>query len=107
MSSLQALAGFSALAHPLRLALFRELSVRAPLSIPAGELAIKLQTPPSTMTGHLHALEQAGLIKVKKRARYRLYSLDATGVQYLIDYLKDDCLGGHLDKLLTLSDEPV
>ena len=107
MSSLQALAGYSALAHPLRLALFRELSARAPLSAPAGELATKLGTPPSTMTGHLQTLERAGLIKAKRRARYRLYSLDPTGVQYLIEYLTSDGLGGRLEKLLSLSDEPV
>ncbi len=94
MTARHAVAGFAALSHPVRLALFRELSSRAPDSVPAGELADGFDVPPSTMTGHLQALERAGLIRVERRSRFMLYSLDTPGTRIFVQFLLKDCLGG-------------
>ncbi len=91
MTARHAVASFAALSHPVRLALFRELCARAPGSVPAGELADGFDVPPSTMTGHLQALERAGLIRAERRSRFMLYSLDTTGARELVQFLLQDC----------------
>ena len=91
MSSRNALAGFAALAHPVRLALFRKLCDQAPERASAGELAQGFDIPPSTMTGHLQALERAGLIKAERRSRFMLYSLNSVGTRELVSFLIEDC----------------
>ena len=91
MSNRLAVAGFSALSHPVRLALFKELCARSPKGAPAGELAEGFDVPPSTMTGHLQALERAGLIKAERRSRFMLYSLDIVGSRRFVQHLLHDC----------------
>lgn len=91
MTARHAVASFAALSHPVRLALFRELCARAPVAIPAGELAEGFDVPPSTMTGHLQGLERAGLIRAERRSRFMLYSLDAAGARVLVQFLLQDC----------------
>ncbi|WP_300551750.1 helix-turn-helix transcriptional regulator [Maricaulis sp.] len=92
-----ALSGFSALSHPVRLALFQTLCRRAPERVAAGELADGFDVPPSTMTGHLQALERAGLIRSERRSRFMLYSLDEAGAQRFIRYLIEDCCANRTD----------
>ncbi len=91
MTACNALAGFAALAHPVRLALFRRLCDQAPERASAGELAHGFDIPPSTMTGHLQALGRAGLIKAERRSRFMLYSLNPTGTRELVNFLVDEC----------------
>ncbi|WP_300527008.1 helix-turn-helix transcriptional regulator [Maricaulis sp.] len=97
MTTRLALSGFSALSHPVRLALFQALCRRAPERVPAGELAEGFDVPPSTMTGHLRALERAGLIRSERRSRFMLYSLDSEGSQRFIRYLIEDCCANRTD----------
>jgi DNA-binding transcriptional ArsR family regulator len=89
----QAIAGFAALSHPMRLAVFRELSARSPYGAPAGELAVAFCVPPSTMTSHLKALQTAHLIKAVRRSRYIVYSLDTIGAEQLEQFFLLQCLG--------------
>ena len=93
MTSPTALAGFAALSHPVRLSLFRELAARAPYGVSAGELSTGFEVPPSTMTGHLKALEQAGLVTVQRKSRFMIYYIDTAGSRSLVRYLSEDCLG--------------
>ena len=93
MTNRLAVSGFSALSHPVRLELFQALCARAPEHVSAGELADGFEIPPSTMTGHLQALERAGLIQSERRSRFMMYSLDTQGAQRFMRYLIDDCFG--------------
>ncbi len=93
MTNRLAVSGFSALSHPVRLELFQALCARAPEHVSAGELAEGFDIPPSTMTGHLQALERAGLIRSERRSRFMMYSLDTEGAQRFMRYLVDDCFG--------------
>ena len=92
MSSSRSLICFSALSHPVRLAIFRQLAANDTEIIPAGELALEFKAPASTMSGHLQTLEQAGLIKSERRSRNICYSLDKDGAQDLVRFLTEDCL---------------
>ena len=97
MTARLAVASFAALSHPVRLALFRELCARAPKAVPAGELAQGFDVPPSTMTGHLQALERAGLIRSERRSRFMLYSLDVGGTRDFVQFLLKDCLDNNAE----------
>lgn len=97
MTSRLAISGFSALSHPVRLALFQTLCRRAPEGVAAGELAEGFDVPPSTMTGHLQALERAGLIRSVRHSRFMLYSLDQEGAQRFIRFLVEDCCGNRTE----------
>jgi len=104
MNARNALAGFAALAHPVRLALFRRLCDQAPDCVSAGELAQGFETPPSTMTGHLQALERAGLVKAERRSRFMLYSVDPSGTRDLVNFLVDECCHNRADLVGTVSE---
>ncbi|MBO6795583.1 metalloregulator ArsR/SmtB family transcription factor [Maricaulis sp.] len=102
MTDRLSISGFSALSHPVRLALFRTLCQRAPDTVSAGELASGFDIPPSTMTGHLQALERAGLIRSQRRSRFMLYSLDHDGTRQFLTFLLKDCCGDQPDLLAGL-----
>jgi ArsR family transcriptional regulator len=85
---------FSALAHPLRLAIFRLLIGRSPEGLPAGQIALRLQVPASTLSTHLQRLQDAGLLRSRREQQRILYAVDTEGTRSLIDFLVQDCCGG-------------
>jgi len=85
---------FSALAHELRLAIFRLLVGHAPDGLPAGQIALRLQVPASTLSTHLTQLEQAGLLRSHRDRQRIVYAIDAEGTRSLIDFLVKDCCDG-------------
>lgn len=85
---------FAALAHELRLKAFRLLVSAAPDNMPAGQIAMRLDVPASTLSTHLAQLERAGLIKSLRERQRILYSIDAAGTQALVGFLINDCCGG-------------
>lgn len=94
MKTQTAILAFSALAHEQRLSLFRLLVKTAPEALPAGEIAQRLSLPASTLSGHLSALQQAGLIKAERQSRSILYQIDRKGAAALIRFVMRDCCGG-------------
>lgn len=97
MKSQNAIQAFSALAHEQRLSLFRLLVEAAPGSLPAGEIARRLSLPASTLSGHLAALQKAGLIRAERQSRHILYQIDQEGTAGLVRFLMQDCCGGRPD----------
>lgn len=85
---------FAALAHEVRLAVFRLLLQRGPDGLPAGQIALRLQVPASTLSAHLAQLERAGLLKSRREQRRILYAVDTEGTKNLVAFLVDDCCGG-------------
>ena len=59
METEHAAATFAALGQPTRLALIHNLQSAGPEGLPAGEIAEALGVPPSTLSFHLRALEDA------------------------------------------------
>lgn len=86
---------FSALAHPTRLTVFRTVMQAGAEGLPAGQLADDIGVLPSNLSGHLNILVQAGLLSMKPDGRRRIYAPRIEPVRDLIDYLIDDCCGGH------------
>lgn len=89
-----AVEGFTALAQPARLRVFRLLVEALPLWLPAGEIAERTGLPPSTLSFHLDRLSRAGLVRSRRRGRSIRYAADCQAVGELIGYLTDNCCRG-------------
>ena len=94
METNQAVLGFSALAQETRLDLMRLLAARGASGMAAGELAAELGQPPSTLSFHLAALEQAQLIQSTRRGRRLIYSVRFFGLRSLLSFLTETCCSG-------------
>jgi len=90
----QAIAELGALAHPTRLAAFRQLVRVGPSGLAAGEAARLLNVPHNTLSGHLAELAQAGLVESRRDGRSVVYSADLDGLARLVSFLVEDCCGG-------------
>jgi DNA-binding transcriptional ArsR family regulator len=67
---------FDALAHPSRRHILLVLRFRGG-EMTAGEIAARFSCSWPTTTRHLKVLEDAGLLRVEKRGRERVYKIDA------------------------------
>lgn len=90
----QAVAGFAALAQETRLDLMRLLASRGPSGMAAGEIAAELRQPPSTLSFHLSALEQAQLVQSTRQGRHVIYAVRFFGLRSLFSFLTETCCGG-------------
>lgn len=86
--------GFAALSQETRLRLMRLLAERGASGMPAGEIASRIGLPPSTLSFHLSALEQAGLLQSTRRGRQIIYAVRFSGLRALFSYLTETCCGG-------------
>lgn len=103
-----AIDALSALAHPTRLAVFRLLVRQVPQGVPALTIAEKLKAKPSTLSGHLAILKQAGLLTSVRHQREIRYSARLEAVNALVGFLLADCCGGQIRNcadILTLLDD--
>jgi ArsR family transcriptional regulator, arsenate/arsenite/antimonite-responsive transcriptional repressor len=87
-------AALAALAHEQRLAAYRLLVEKGPEGLPAGVLAERMATPPSSLTFHLQQLLQAGLVTQRRLGRQIIYAADFANVNQLVAYLTENCCGG-------------
>ena len=94
METKNAIEAFAALAHRQRLAVFRMLVRTGPNGLAAGDIALRLETPPSSLSFHLGQLERAGLIRSHRKSRHVIYAADIEGTRLLLSYLTEDCCEG-------------
>jgi ArsR family transcriptional regulator, arsenate/arsenite/antimonite-responsive transcriptional repressor len=85
---------FAALAHELRLNVFRLLVAELPSGLPAGQIALRLQVPSSTLSTHLAQLERAGLLRSSREQQRIVYAVNTEGTRELVRFLVSDCCGG-------------
>lgn len=89
-----AAAAFTALGQPTRLDLLRMLLASGPSGMAAGGIAEALGVPPSTLSFHLRALEQAGLIAATRQGRSLIYAAQVMRLRTLLAFLLDPCRSG-------------
>lgn len=94
MNDTEAVEALSALAHPLRLSVFRMLVAAAPGGVPAGRIAEDLGVAASSLSFHLSQLQQSGLVTATRRQRFILYATDIDATRQLMEFLTADCCGG-------------
>lgn len=85
---------FSAMGQGTRLDLLRALLATGPCGLPAGAVASHLGVPPSTLSFHLRALEQAGLVAATRQGRSLVYAARTDRLHALLGFLAEACCGG-------------
>ena len=93
MNAKQAVAALNAIAHDHRLAIYRMLVQRGPEGLPAGEIAQRLDVPPSSLTFHLQHMLHAGLVSQRRLSRQIIYAADFAAMNGLVSYLTENCCG--------------
>jgi arsenate reductase len=89
---------FAALGQPTRLALLRCLLAAGPSGLPAGEVGTRIGVAPSSLSFHLRALEQAGLIAATRQGRSLVYAPRILNLRGLLGFLAEACCGGQPDR---------
>src|SRR3954453_21601601 len=65
-----------------------------PEGLPAGTIAERLGTPPSSLTFHLQQLRNAGLVTQRRVSRQIIYAIVPAAMNGLVAYLTENCCGG-------------
>ena len=94
MEAKDAAAGFAVLAQETRLRLIRALASRGASGMAAGDAAAHLRVAPSTLSFHLAALEQSGLIRSTRQGRHIIYAVRFAGLRELLSFLNETCCAG-------------
>lgn len=93
MNNTDAVRQLAALAQESRLGLFRLLVQAGSAGLAAGQIAERLELPPSTLSFHLKELQHAGLIQARQQGRYIYYTADYAAMTTLLGFLTENCCG--------------
>ncbi len=96
MNEEQALVALGALAHPLRLQVFRALVVVGAPGLSAGAIMDGVGVPAATLSFHLKELTASGLVTQERSGRHFVYRAAYDRMNGLLAYLTDNCCGGVL-----------
>jgi len=94
MTEEQALLALAALAHPLRLKIFRALVVVGAPGFSAGAIMEGVAVPAATLSFHLKELTTAGLVTQERSGRHFVYRAAYEHMNGLLAYLTDNCCAG-------------
>lgn len=94
MTHTDAVKALAALAHDVRLAVFKLLVQAGPEGLAAGVLAEQLGTAPSALSFHLKELTQAGLLVQRPDGRKLMYSARFDTMNALLGHLTENCCQG-------------
>ena len=82
---------FGALGHENRVAIIRLLLAAHPGGLVVGELQEELGIPASTLSHHLDALRQEGLVDQEREGRFLRYRAGTDQLQVLLNFLYAEC----------------
>jgi DNA-binding transcriptional ArsR family regulator len=82
---------FSALGHPARLAVLRELLRAHPDGLVVSEIQERVAIPGSTLSHHLDALRQAGIIESAREGQRIRYRAHVPGLREVLAFLSTEC----------------
>jgi len=94
MDSPAAIDALGALAHEHRLAIFRLLIQAGPQGVAAGDIALALGIPSSSLSFHLGQLSKARLVTQERQHRSIIYRADYAAMSALVGFLMENCCGG-------------
>jgi DNA-binding transcriptional ArsR family regulator len=84
----------AALAHPMRLKIFRGLVVAGEGGMTPGAMGELLEIPAATLSFHLKELNQAGLITQQRDGRSLIYRADYDQMNALLSFMAMNCCQG-------------
>lgn len=85
------IAALAALAQQTRFELVRLLANAGSEGLTAGDIAMRLNMAPASLSFHFRQLVSAGLLKQYRRGRFIYYTVDRSRVKVVLDYLGDCC----------------
>jgi len=94
MEDTHAVQSLAALAHGMRLRLFRALVVAGPEGLVPSALAEQLDVAPNTLSFHLKELSHAGLVTQERQGRNLIYRASFGTMNALLAYLTQNCCEG-------------
>lgn len=86
---------FESLSSATRLDVFRLLVKEGKEGLVAGEIATRLDVPPTNLSFHLKGLTQTRLLTVTQEGRFQRYRANIPLMLDLIEYLSAECCSGH------------
>lgn len=98
LSAEDAAAAFAALGAPQRLAVLRLLVRAGQEGLPVGALQARLGMAASTLSHHLRALVQAGVVEQTRLGRMLICHADYDRVQALAGFLISECCADAMRK---------
>jgi ArsR family transcriptional regulator len=93
MKEKDAVDALAALAHEIRLRIYRMLVEAGPEGLSAGTISTRLRIPPSSLTFHVQQLHRAELITQERVSRQLIYAADYTEMNDLVGFLTENCCG--------------
>lgn len=87
----------SALAHDMRLDVFRLLIKAEPQGMVAGDIAAALDVRANTLSNNLNILAAAGLVVSQREGRSIRYRAQMQTMRGLLGFLMKDCCGGQAE----------
>jgi ArsR family transcriptional regulator len=94
MEQKDVISSLAALAHPIRLQVFRALVVAGKNGMTPGTMADGLAIPPNTLSFHLKELGHAGLVSQERASRNIIYRAAYEHMNALLGYLTENCCQG-------------
>ncbi|VVE45607.1 transcriptional regulator [Pandoraea capi] len=94
METNNVLTALAALAHSVRLTVFRLLVQAGPEGLPAGRIAELMEMPASSLSFHLKELHRADLLTSRQEGRSIIYMAHFETMNGLLGYLTENCCGG-------------
>ncbi|MDB5899844.1 MAG: transcriptional regulator [Ramlibacter sp.] len=94
MQETQVVSSLAALAHPVRLRIFRALIVSGPAGLTPGVMQEGLAIPATTLSFHLKELANAGLVTAERASRNLVYRAAYEQMNGLLAYLTENCCQG-------------
>jgi len=94
MEAREVIQGLAALAHPLRLEVFRALVVAGQSGLTPGVIQEALGVPPATLSFHLKELANSGLVTQERASRHLIYRAAYDNMNALLAYLTANCCQG-------------
>jgi len=90
----QVVKSLAALAHPMRLRVFRALVVVGKSGLTPGTMSEALELPAATLSFHLKELMNAGLVTQERASRNLIYRAAYEHMNSLLRYLTQNCCQG-------------
>lgn len=94
MDETEVVTALSALAHPMRLRVFRTLVVAGEGGLTPGVMVEALSVPNATLSFHLKELTHAGLVSQERASRNVVYRAAFDQMNGLLGYLTENCCQG-------------
>ncbi len=94
MTEDQTIQALGALAHPIRLKVFRALVVSGENGLTPGVMQEGLGIPATTLSFHLKELAHAGLARIERSSRSLVYRAGYAQMNELLAYLTENCCEG-------------